>query len=645
MTQHRFRNWLLCLVCLLAGISILYVACPSIAWARAGGGESFGGGGSGGGSGGGFGGGGFGGGFPSGGSYSGGGGEGIPLPPQIAIPLIILIIVVIIISSQQVQQQHVTRTIRRGRQRQGDREQQEAIQQIQQRDPAFSLAAFCQRAQMAFGKIQTAWSEQNLSPVRPFLSDGIFERFSLQIGMQQAIGIRNVMEQVRIVQAEAAALFSTSQFDTIHVRIQAVATDYNADLKTGHKIAGSEHTGPFTEIWSFCRRPGAVSLKGAGAIEGHCPRCGSTLNIVDVAKCDSCGAQVNSGEYDWVLAEITQESEWQVPAAEQHLPGVVELSAADPGFNLQHIEDRVSVMFWRLRAAEFYRDEKYAAPVLTPEFRQTLITSMNSNSRYWKEPAVGQVEMIAAQPVENGREQLRVMVRWSGTLIDRVSGRETVLREQTIYTQAYLLVRQAGVKTNPAGAFTSAGCPNCGAPISVNETGECTYCGASLTNGQFDWVLSAIDRYSPELAHEHAANVTDVRSRSAKVVPETGTELPLTILANVMLIDGNLDDREYRALQRLGARGHLTPEQVDRMIQQARVAEISIPVPDNPQQARSNLDQLIQAVLVDGQISREEIRLVNEYAQRINLSAADVKLAVNRERARAYAAAREELRR
>ena len=611
----------------IVGLVLVLVigSCTGIAFARAGGGESFGGGGFSSGS------------YHGSGGYSGG---GTPVSPHVALIIIIIIVILIVLSSQQAQQQHVTRTIRRGRQRQAEKEQQAALQQIRSRDPEFSPQTFLQRARTAFLKIQDAWSNQDLTTIRPFVSDGIFERFSLQIGMQQAEELRNVMEKVQVQQADLAALFSTSQFDTLHVRIQASALDYNLNLKTDRKISGSEHSGAFVEIWSFCRRPGAKSLKTHGPIEGNCPRCGALLNIVDRAKCPACGAQVNSGEYDWVLTEITQESEWQVPEVEQQLPGMAELVAADPGFNVQHVEDRVSVMFWRMRAAEFYRDGKYAAPVLMPEFRDIFIKKMSSNARYWKDPAVGQVELIDGIPVTEGMDQLRVLVRWSGTLIDKVSGRDTVLRDQTIYTHLFTLERRHGAQSVPAGTFTSAGCAHCGAPLQVNEAGECVYCGACLTNGEFDWVLRAVESYSPELAQAHAVHLASSRADSGSVMPPAAAELPLTLLAKVMLADHVLDPRERAALEQLAARSQVTPQQLDQIIRQAQVREIEIPLPQNSSQAMAMLNQLIVAVLADGQISREELRLLRTYAQRVGLAEQDVTLAINRERARAYQAAR-----
>ena len=59
----------------------------------------------------------------------------------------------------------------------------------------------------------------------------------------------------------------------------------------------------------------------------------------------------------------------------------------------------------------------------------------------------------------------------------------------------YVMVfnRKAGLKTDPGkkgNAITN--CPNCGAPTEVTSSGQCTYCGTVITNGEHDWVLTDI---------------------------------------------------------------------------------------------------------------------------------------------------------
>jgi hypothetical protein len=59
------------------------------------------------------------------------------------------------------------------------------------------------------------------------------------------------------------------------------------------------------------------------------------------------------------------------------------------------------------------------------------------------------------------------------------------------YSEYWTLIRSAQrrgpVQPRPA-------CGNCGAPLAITQSGECTHCGVHLTSGEFDWVLSKIEQ-------------------------------------------------------------------------------------------------------------------------------------------------------
>lgn len=620
----------------LALVGVLFLL-PELAWARAGGGGSFGGGGGSGGSGG----------------SGGGGGELIYLlfwlcmhHPLIGIPLVVGIAVLMYYGGDQAHEGHMTRTIRRGKRHQQERIRDETLASIQQHDPTFVLPPFLNRVKTAFEKIQFAWSEQDLSSVRAFISDGIHERFSLQIAMQKSEGYRNVMEQVTVHNIEAVALFSNDNFDTIHVQVEASAVDYNADLKTNRRI-GEKSNSTFTEYWSFHRRPGAKSIAGDGAIEGNCPRCAALLKIVDRAECGSCGAHVNSGEFDWVLAEITQEQEWNVPQHDESVPGISEITNNDPGFSIQHIEDRVSVMFWRLKSTEFYHDLKFVQPVVTLNFKDTLSRDL-SKTEFWKDPAVGKVEILDAQfGDEQHPDSIRVKVRWSGKLLEKMKRKRTrTLRAQAIYTHVYVLIRDHNTTSQADSTFTSAGCSSCGAPISVNKEGACVYCGAVLNSGKFDWVLDEILPYSSSMAYQDTDPIPLVQGEWSGSSNDVHTDagLSLAVLAKVMMIDGEFSATERKALYRLGSHRGLDSERVDQFIQQAATKSTNIPTPQDPRQASAYLEQIIHVILADGQVTRQEKKLLQRFADHAGLATADVKLAINRERKRSFQAAKKELR-
>ena len=473
----------------------LMMLAPAIAFARAGGGGGFGGGGGGGG----FGGGGFsgGGGF-GGGSFSGSGGGSAP--PGLVIAVVIIIIVVQI--ARQAQSTHVTHTIQRANVIRRSSTFDDAEAQVRRRDPAFSATALATRCAKAFPLIQEAWSNQSMLPVRHFVSDGIYERFQLQIKMQQQSYTRNVMSDVNVTSAKVVSIRSDSFFDTAHILFAASAVDYTEDSRTHRHVAGSRQAETFSEVWSFLRRPGVQTLEKPGLLEGQCPNCGARITLSDAVKCDACDALVNSGEYDWVLAEITQVSEWadRPPRA---IPGLDALTARDPGFNTQHIEDRASVMFWRLRAAEFFASPEYLRKLALPAFLQA------HGSEY--------------APLNNGLRHVRGRCggRFGGDRQRRTGGRTRRtghaprLRQvvgapripQGSFADAAPVRRLAfplerlcpgAARRRPDGGkntLTSGHCSGCGAPQTGMAGDVCGYCGDVQNDASHEWALQEVQPF------------------------------------------------------------------------------------------------------------------------------------------------------
>ncbi len=54
--------------------------------------------------------------------------------------------------------------------------------------------------------------------------------------------------------------------------------------------------------------------------------------------------------------------------------------------------------------------------------------------------------------------------------------------------------RSSSAKTPPGGGTLSSRCPNCGAPLELDLTGECKYCKALVSSGNLDWVLARISQ-------------------------------------------------------------------------------------------------------------------------------------------------------
>src|SRR5512140_1498913 len=295
---------------------------PVDAWARPGGGGSYRGGGGGGGGGyrGGGGGGYRSGSSSSGGIYYGGGSSGSADGGAIVILFIVVVGGLIIFS-----------LMRRG-QTTAYRETRQAIWEAQQaatapmrraasldalraRDPNLTEADLFRRVNEMSRILREAWCAGDMRPARPFVSDGVYSRFQVQLALMRQENRRNVMSDAQVLFTTLEAVESEPPFDTVHVRFTAQARDVMVPVNaTQDQIAGALRAAPvepYTEIWSLVRKHGATTKLDPSQVGKACPSCGAPLDQSgEILTCKYCKALVCSGEYDWVLAEITQTVEW-----------------------------------------------------------------------------------------------------------------------------------------------------------------------------------------------------------------------------------------------------------------------------------------------------------------------------------------------
>jgi uncharacterized Zn finger protein (UPF0148 family)/uncharacterized tellurite resistance protein B-like protein len=626
---------------------IVILTGSSQLFARAGGGEGYGGGGGDFGGGGGFG----------GGGYGGGGGTGVPLT---GTGLVILLILLALYVAYQIylQNQHQNparqaRTIRTWRTAEDARRQNQIATLLQSTDGAFDVGAFAARATTAFTKIQHAWSRQDLSAVRPFISDGVHERFSLQFAEQQAAGYRNPMDDVRVVDLSLAELNTDGPFDALAVRIAASATDYKVRLADGALVPGSQHDEPFVEVWSFLRRRGATSVAGRGVtggrglIEGHCPNCGAALELNQSANCPYCKALLRSGQYDWVLAEITQESEWQ-PRRDADIPGVADLRQRDPDFNVQQLEDMASVAFWRRAAADRAgRIEpllKVAADEFSTRYAERLSPGPDGSRAWFGDCAVGAVRTVSVAPAP-GVDRAVVEVKWSGTRRTVSPGGATEMADHpTLSRSAFVFERTAGTRADAGTALSSAHCPACGAPDTDARSARCNFCGTPLNQRQTRWVLVDVRAStSPEGGALLRPTITAATPRAATAAAPPTRADALAWMAKTLFADGQVHPDEERALFAAARDRNVPSDRARQLLAAARAGQLHPREPDNLNEARRWLSDMAEIALADGDVTPAELDLLRSVGARLGFGQWDIDTLITRRRNELYLAARKRL--
>lgn len=612
------------------GVAVLFILLmtlvPGSSPARVGGGNDYVGGGGGGGS--------FGGGLLDGngdGAVVGVIGNLVFTHPKVGVPLGILLLIAYVYLRRRNPSRVTIRAIT-GLEKEvsGPGDRLRTVAGIQQRDPDFDAAAFLARTRRAAEELQEAWLKEKLEPIRRFVSDSVYNRFRVQLEMLKVRNLKNVMADYRYQDLSVTAFDPGTSFETVHVKVKGEARDVEVprdlDEKRALSKAKAAPLAGYEEIWSFMRRTGARTLKGRTAIEGGCPNCGAELDLSQVTRCAHCKALVNSGEHDWVLAEITQIEEWRPGSSGQAVPGLAEIESRDPGLSRQELEDRGSYAFWKWIEARILGKASVLLRTATPELVADLsreledLKSQGRGSMIYR-PAVGSVDLAACDPGDQGgREKCYLKVRWSAAFREgsKPSNASHVL----------CLSRPFGAKGKHGLSW--ARCPECGGPLAETDATRCAYCSADLTAGAGDWVLESVDLPEsvriPEGPTRTQGQTEAMDALDRFLVPDMGDRrervLLLSRMAAVVVADGVVTREERKLVQSFAKRWQIPMEAVEPILNREVPFDQAITV--LPSNKTGFFSALVQAALVDGRIDREERRLLSRVAKDLGMSAAEV---------------------
>ncbi|MCG3135798.1 MAG: hypothetical protein HMLKMBBP_03554 [Planctomycetes bacterium] len=516
-----------------------------------------------------------------------------------------------------------------------------ALGEMLRTDPAFDETSFLARARAAFHAVQDGWCSHDLTKLHAFCSDGVAERFAIQIAEQRSLGYRDEMKDVAVQSAVLEGFDLDGAVECLTVRIAARARDYRVSLRDGSFAGGNRDVVPFAESWTFARRRGARTKTGAaGLIEGNCPNCAAPIGRSQWAKCAACGALLRSGEHDWVLVEITQAFE-RTRALTGVARAVDALAATDPSISAQGLEDRAAVLFWRHAAALRLGSRSSLAGHSLPEPAHAAETwsareAGESGVRRWPgECAVGSVS-LARVARRDGFDFALFQVRWQGMWFE-ARGSGPPRRTGRIPTQTSLLVAMRETPKSPrtGGGFDSAHCPRCGAPETALGESACGSCGVAF-GPQNRWVLADWNGSWVSGAAAWCAKLPPPDAGPAPAPtpepdrPPTRTDV-LEWLASVARSDGRVTENERIALHAVATKAGVRPDHADRLLFDPVVPAAGGAAPRPlPGEEAQWMRLAAEMAASDGAVEPSERAALRDIGRACGLAAADVNLAVRR---------------
>ncbi len=511
--RMRWLSGLGLLLCLLAPIWL----CTSTAEARPGGGQSYSGGGGGGG---GYSGGGGGG----GGGYSGGGGgfssdygsdygndydsdydsEGGPIIFAVILVFLVFFVVVKVLTSPQYQNFENNAWVNTPYIPPRPPE----LLQIRHHDTKFSAVLFEDFLYHLYAAAhQARASEEELGTLAPHFTPAALLQLRERTPKGQTIDhvVIGSMTPVRVsVPNEARTQAGQPYYVNLAIRFES-----------NMRIGDDKEVYYLDETWSVSRAANAQSIPEERMRATLCSNCGAPFAGSEERRCSSCDQIVGTGEQDWTVTKIIVHRKEPRPQSltgyapevgtgdltryQNGLSGrMTAFIADDPDFSEPELRARVHLIFLEMYQSwnddEIARVRPYVSDSLFNYLRYWLDAYRSEGLANWVENYLATKVSIAKIVRDAHYDAITIRIWASGKdyTVDRaervVGGSKTKARH---FSEYWTLIRSSKRRGK---ASAEKQCPQCGAEQKISMAGNCEYCKAHITSGEFDWVLSKIEQ-------------------------------------------------------------------------------------------------------------------------------------------------------
>lgn len=137
---------------------------------------------------------------------------------------------------------------------QADDDLEKGLGYIRQTDPGFDETRFNDQVMDMFFKVQGAYANRDLSPVKHLLTEEMYRLLQEDAAQLKAEGRTNRLENIAVREVNITEAWQEAGQDYITARVYANLLDYTVDDKTGEVISGSKiDPVKFEEYWTFTR--------------------------------------------------------------------------------------------------------------------------------------------------------------------------------------------------------------------------------------------------------------------------------------------------------------------------------------------------------------------------------------------------------
>lgn len=371
--------------------------------------------------------------------------------------------------------------------------QQPELDRLKASDPNFSRPLFLDFVNLLYVRAQTMRGA-DLDAIGAFLSQPVRLSLDKDSGWQRVI--------IGGLQIKEVSLTTERQ---------RVVVGVEANLESGTRASY------VIDRMSLERNPGSLTPEPELVYSFACPNCGSKAPVRS-GTCSTCQSKVNDGRFTWLLTELSRERSqprvevslsesgqevgtdrptvWD-PKLQSHLAA---LSERDPKFTVENLQNLTQSTFLALQAAWSQGSWQQARPLESDYLFGQHQLWTEAYARQGLRNCLDDVQVLRCELVKVELDRyfesatLRIFASMKDSTVRISDGTVLSGNAETprIFSEYWTFIRRSGVTSKSRDL---ASCPNCGAALDkITVAGVCQYCDATITRGDFDWVLSRIEQ-------------------------------------------------------------------------------------------------------------------------------------------------------
>ena len=165
----------------------------------------------------------------------------------------------------------------------------------------FNEAMFKTKVDNIFVKLYTCIMKGNLTDVRHFISEELYNNYINKINELISHNKRQMYDEINVKNTMIINRKILEDKEIIDVEIVSRYMDYIIDINTGDLISGDDTRR--IERRNILRFEKKLNTKDF-CIVRKCPGCGASINVNNTGKCEYCDTIFNLDDYDYILVSI-----------------------------------------------------------------------------------------------------------------------------------------------------------------------------------------------------------------------------------------------------------------------------------------------------------------------------------------------------